>query len=337
LLKLTYFGAQALACFFSKECSLTPAVANDKTTNLSHYLKANKVVLLAFILLFCLSKNSYAVEGNPQQSYRAGFLLDSFPDIERIDLETALKFWSKKISEHEGIPASIILYTDIKKMQRDFSQQKINFIVLSPLLILDHFDLEQLADGFKIYGAGSSSEELFVITNKNSNINSVNDFKNQHLSLLKNDAISKMYASTLTLDKFNLQTNMVFNHIDYIFKSFQLIYKLFFNKTDVILVYQHAYELAIELNPQIKHRTQIIHKLANIERGIGFFHKAEDPIFREKVLKIIENIHTYTAGQQLLNIFFADKLIRSNVKDLQVVFKLKQRYLKLIDKQLSQQ
>jgi len=340
LLKLIYFWTQTLACSCSKEYSLKAApqkpVANDKPTHLTHHLKANKVVLSLFLLLCCFSQNSHAVDDAQQQSYHAGFLLDSFPDIERVDLEVALQFWAEQISKQKDIPASVTIYKDIKKMQKDFNQQKINFIVLSPLLILDYFDLKQLADGFKVYAADLSSEELLVVSNKDSNINSVNDFKNKKLSLLQNDAICEMYANTLTLDKFNLPSKIVFNHIDYIYKSPQLIYKLFFKKTDVILVYQRAYELAIELNPQIKHRTQIIHKLPNINRGLGFFHQAVDPQFRERVINILENIHRYPAGQQLLNIFFADKVIRSTVKDLQVLFKLKQKHLKLIDNQLSQ-
>lgn len=216
-------------------------------------------------------------------------------------------------------------------MQRALEQDEVNFIVSSPLAIIENFDLQQLTDGYKVYSDGSTTEDLLVITRKDSHINNVKDFKNKHLSLLMNDKLSSIFLNTLTLDHSKQQANNLFKQIDYVDKSSQLIYKLFFKQTDIILIYQQAYKLALELNPQIKHNTQIIYKLPKMHRGIGFFHKRVDPNFRNSVIFELEKIHQSFTGQQLLNIFLTDQLKRSTISDLNNVIKLKQKYDHLIE------
>ncbi len=267
------------------------------------------------------------------QSLRTGFLLNSFPDIERADLEVALKYWTEELGRQVNIPATIKIYQSLKQMQLDFEHDKINFIILPPLDIVNNFDPNQLADGYKAYTAGKATEDLLVVTLKQNKINSFRDVKNKHLSLLSNDEMSKMYANTLALESFNQIAHNVFHLIDYTYKSPQLIYKLFFKQTDVIFIYQNAYDLAVELNPQIKSKTQIIDKLVGIQRGIGFFHKSINKQFRNKVVTEMEQIHNYPQGQQLLNIFFSDKAVRSKVSDLKATQQLKQHYTQLLKRQ----
>ncbi len=285
------------------------------------------------LLLLCFSTNGTATDNNIKKlTLRTGFFLNTFPDIERVDLEAALKYWTSKFSKQTGIPASIHLYKNLKNMKRAFEENNINFIVSSPLAFIENFDLQQLTDGYKVYSEGSATEDLLIITHVDSNINSVADFKNKHLSLLFYDKTCSMFVNTLTLEYFNDKAESVFKHVDHVFKSPQLIYKLFFKQTDIILVYQRAYQLAIELNPQIKRQTRIIHKLPNMYRGLGFFHKRVDPDFRELIITELKNMHTSFQGRQLLNIFYADQLKRSSLKDLSNSLKLKQTYEKLIKK-----
>ncbi len=301
----------------------------------NHYFKS--LYLIFSLILISFPSHSFANnKTNQNQFLCTGFLLDAFPDIERADLEVALKYWAEELGRQVNIAATVKIYHDLKQMQLDFEHDKINFIILPPLAIVNYFDPNQLADGYKAYTAGKATEDLLVVTLKQSKINSFGDVKNKHLSLLLNDKVSEMYANILALERFNQKAHNVFHLINYTYKSPQLIYKLFFKQTDVIFIYQNAYDLAIELNPQIKSKTQIIDKLVGIQRGIGFFHKSVDKQFRNKVITEMEQIHNYPQGQQLLNIFFSEKAVRSKVSDLKVTQQLKQRYTQLLKRQAKQ-
>lgn len=295
--------------------------------------RLNKLVLLVSFLSFCIANNTIATENELYTNIiKTGFLLNSFPDISRTDLEVAVPFWVEGISNKVGIQSETYLYTNVDKMRDDFLQDKINFIVAAPLSIAEKFDNSQLTEGYKIVWGGQAVDSLLVVTHKQSGLNDFSKVKNQQLSLLANDPISDMYANILALENFGMEAKPVFRKINYMRKSSQLILKLFFKNTDVIFVYKGLYNLTSELNPQIRKNTQVIAELPGITRALGFFHPRVNPQFRDAVLIEVERLNAYPAGQQLLELFQADKTIRSSVEDLNSVKALKQRYLQLISK-----
>ncbi|BCG65911.1 MAG: hypothetical protein methR_P3782 [Methyloprofundus sp.] len=307
--------------------------------NLSYWLNKRFIpntskLLLSLLLVFGITQTCPADDDLFQQNtLRTGFYLESFPDISLADMEIALRFWVEEVGNGVGIPASIFIYKDLDKMRTDFYQGKINFIVSSPLFIVNEFDLQQLAEGYKIVLSDIATDKILVITHKSSDIQNLKDLGNTQLTLLLNDPIAKMYAEVLSLENYGKNATNVFSRINYTLKSNQLIYKLFFKNTDVIFVYQQAYQLAIELNPQIKDKTLVIAALPDIPRGLGYFHKKVNPEFREAVLTEVEKLDTHPRGQQLLALFQAETVRRSNLGDLKTTQQLKQRYQKLINAQ----
>jgi len=284
--------------------------------------------LLLLVILF-LSKIALcpAIENESiQPSLRTGFYLQSFPDITLTDMEVALRFWTEEVGKQVGIDASVIIYKNLETMRTDFYQGKINFIVASPLVITKNFDQEQLADGYKIVLYGSSADKLLVLSRKESQLDDFKKVHNKRLSLLANEPISKLYAELLSLKNFGKKISQIFNKINYVKNSNLLIYQLFFKDTDIIFVYQAAYNIAKELNPQIGLQTQIIASLSDIPRGLGYFHRREDPVFREKVLSEVEKLGEHIRGQQLLALFSADKIKRSTILDLKTTQQLMQDY-----------
>ncbi len=273
-------------------------------------------------------QDNYASE---QDSLRTGFYLNSFADINRVDLEIALNFWVNEITKQFNVLAKTKFYDNIEEMRNDFEQQKINFIVASPLPIINHFNSNHLAEGYKIVWDGSAEDSLLIITLKKSKLNHFSELKNKHLSILSNDPIPQIYLDILALENFGKKARGIFKKISTASKSNQLILQLFFNKTDVIVVYKKFYSLAIELNPQIKKNTQIISTLPGVTRVLGYFHKKVDPIFRNSVLTEIYNLQNHTKGQQLLALFHAEKTTPSSIHDLLSTQQLKRRYQQLIN------
>ncbi len=291
-----------------------------------------KYIFLFVVLATCLTPCSYANQNLlNRENLRTGFYLGSFPDVSLQDLDVALRFWSDEVSKQAGINSQIILYKTLAEMRDDFNTGKINFIVAAPLAIINNFDLEDLADGYKVVYLGLAEDQLLVVTHKDSGLDNFKSIKNKQLSLLLNEPVSDMFADVLALKNFGKKAKQVFKSINHIKKSNRLIYKIFFKKTDVIIVYKVAYNLAIELNPQIGLQTQVISTLNDIPRGLGFFHKRVDSKFRKFVIAEIIKLDTHPRGQQLLALFWADQAVESNITDLNTVQELRNTYLQLID------
>ena len=284
-----------------------------------------------FVIFICFANNIIAAAPNYQQAkVRSGFYLKAFSDVDRADIEVAMLFWITEIAKKANLSTSNHFYTSIEKMHQDFLQHKINFILASPLPIVKNFDPLLLADGYKVIWDGSAEDTLLVLTHKQSKLLQFSELNDKHLSLLMNDPISQMYVDMLALENFGKKPNQIFNKVSGSKTSNQLILNLFFRKTDVIFVYEKFYKLAIELNPQIKKDTQIISSLTNIPRALGYFHKDVDPVLMNIVLSEVEKLHHYAKGQQLLEIFHADKAIRSSIADLHSTQQLIKRYQNLI-------
>jgi ABC-type phosphate/phosphonate transport system substrate-binding protein len=112
-------------------------------------------------------------------------------------------------------------------------------------------------------------------------------------------------------------------------KANQIILKLFFGQADIICLYQNSYRLAIELNPQIGEKLQIISQLDGIPQGAGLFHKSVPREFRDRVSTNTLKLGTYARGKQLLQLFKADKVVRSTLSDLTATKRLYSAYKKL--------
>ncbi len=283
-----------------------------------------------FFLLYLVYGNPVNADSIEKNSLRTGFYLVSFPDVSLQDLDVVLRFWSREIGKQSGIPSTITLYKSLERMKNDFDQGKINFIVASPLSIVINFDLEDLAAGYKIVFAGHEKDKLLVVTHTESGLKNFKQLKNKKLSLLINDPISRMYADVLALKNFAKKAHQVLKITNPVRKSSQLIFKLFFKNTDVIFVYKYAYDLAIELNPQIQLKTQVIAILDDIPPALGFFHHSQDPEFRRVVIDEVLKFDKHPRGQQILSLFYAEKTVPSSINDLKTVQELHQKYLQLI-------
>ena len=288
---------------------------------------------ILFFYILSIHSISFCQETEKQlPTLRSGYYLNSFPDISIKDMEASLRFWTTETTKESGVNGETYVYSNLNKMRTDFYQGKLDFIVASPLVFVNDINLDVLVDGYKLATYGKSLDKLIVVTGIQSRLNHFKNLNHKRLAILSNDPVSQMFIDTLALEHFGKKAKQVFSTIHHIHQSSLLIYDLFFKKTDVILVYKEAYNLASELNPQIRAQTQIIAELDDIPRGISFFHRRVDPEFRELAISQALKMSDSPRQQQLLALFKSDKIERSTLDDLKTTQQLKLRYQRLIKK-----
>lgn len=264
-----------------------------------------------------------------EQTLRVGFYERAFPDFSKEDLEISVKLLSEEIGNQAGIHTTVKVYSDIALMNSDFEQGKINFVVASTLNLANDFDNNLLTDGFRLVISSDLPDSLLVLTRKNEGLDNLKVLKGKKLALVEYDPIADMYMDFLSFGTFHKSYHVGFKSIYREKKANQIILKLFFGQTDVICVYQNAYRLATELNPQILSKLQIISQLDGIPQGGGLFHKNVPPAFRERVIAEVIKLDTNARGQQLLQLFKADKSVRASLSDLTATKKLYSDYKQL--------
>ncbi len=251
-----------------------------------------------------------------EPTLRAGFYSRAFPDFSVEDLKISVKLLSEEIGKNVGIQTTVTVFDDIALMRNAFEQGKINFVVASTLNLGNDFDNKLLADGFRMVVDSDNPDRLAILTRKNEGLDDFKALRGKKLALVEYDPIADLYMDFLALSVFKKGYKDSFKGITREKKANQIILKLFFGQADAVCVYQNAFRLATELNPQLFTKLQIISQMSGIPQGAGLFHKNVSPAFREQVITEAIKLDANVRGQQLLQLFKADKVIRASLADL---------------------
>ncbi len=268
--------------------------------------------------------NLFAVE-----TLRAGFYTRAFPDFSKEDLEVSVKLLSEEIGDTVGIKTTVTVFEDIAALRQAFEQGEINFAVASSFNFANEFDNNVLADGFRLTVNSVNPDSILVLSRKNEGLDTIKSLLGKRLALVETNPIADLYIDFLAHSNFHKDVQTAFSVILREKKANQVILKLFFGQTDVACVYQNAYKLATELNPQLLTKLQILSQLDDIPFGGGYFHKKVPSEFRERVISEALKLSNNPRGQQLLELFKADKVVRSTLDDLVSTKRLYSEYKKL--------
>lgn len=273
------------------------------------------IKILALIGLTMGTALATAADKFAEPTFRAGFYTRAFPDFSYEDIEISVKMLAEEIGKQAGINTTITVFNDINLMRKAFELGEINFVVASTLNLANDFDNKLFTDGFKLV-PNDPTENLLIITRKNEGLDEFKAIRGKRLALVEYDPVADLYIDYLALSTFKKNYHASFKSISREKKAHQIILKLFFGQADVICVYQNAYKIASELNPQLLSKLQIVAQLRGIPQGAGFFHKNVPAEFREHVISKVMQLETYARGRQFLQLFKADKTIRASLADL---------------------
>lgn len=285
-------------------------------------------------LLLCLSLSVAQADDTlcNVPSVRFGFLLESFPYLSRNEAEVGLKYWVDEIAKSQHTEVTIDYYKDFNQLSEDFRACKINFIAAFPWIIATKIERSLLSDGLVLIKSGNSTNKILMVVRKDEGVHNLNDLKGKRIGLMKSDAIAETYLDVLSMNELGKPYNFVFPKLIYESKKSQLLFNLFFNKIDAVLINQSNYAIAVDLNPQLREKTQIIYQSIEIANGTGFFNAKTPKDFREWVITTIVGLGDSARDQQLLAIFEADRFGRISVADLKGLDALKLQHQSLKNK-----
>lgn len=317
---------------------LSQSNGGQKTGSHGFRIKALNVFSLRCLLgcLFCLMAINVADAADDpfaEQTLRAGFYAQSFPDFSVEDIEISVKLLTEEIAKEEGVQASVKVYEDIQAMRQDFDKGIINFVVASSILLATEFDIKLFGDGFRFVRLTESPDRLLVLGQTKSGKDGFASFRGQRLVLAQSDPMTELYLDFLSWSHFKQSYKNSFKLIKREKIAHQLILMLFFGKADVTCVYQNAYETAVEMNPQLKQKLTILSQTENVPQGMGLFHKNTPKVFSDKIIAETLELHNRPRGRQLLELFKSEQAVHSDVGNLAAVIELYRSHQRLIGKE----
>ncbi|AWI78490.1 MAG: hypothetical protein CVU19_04855 [Betaproteobacteria bacterium HGW-Betaproteobacteria-13] len=281
------------------------------------------------MLLFALATSAAHADEPPPIAI--GFYMPLIRDVPRKDVEVTLRYWVEELTKPFNLTyRPVRLYDSMDELKRDMQADKINFMVASAMAVAQHFSNEELAGGFS--GVKSTPENLLLVVRRAAGIRTLPDLTGKRVLVLDQDELSEVYLKTLLM-KASLSPNRL-AAIKKEKRSNSLVLQLFFNQGDAALINRNAFEIARTMNPQIGERLEVLEAYTFEARasGTGLFSARISPEHRDFITQAALKIGTTARGRQLLDIYQADAMVKTDVSDLNPYRELLDAYAKLADK-----
>lgn len=252
-------------------------------------------------------------------------------NVSRADVVVSFSLWVQEQANSVGVKAAdVMLFDSIEEMSQAFDTGIINIISAPPLSIALHFNRENLADGFYGIRAPGKLNSVLLLARTDKNINSIKDLRGKRLIIPEHHELAEIFLDTLTLKNYHIPYKKLFSSIDILKKDKRIVLDLFFDKADVALVNEGAFELMKELNPQLNEKIKIIANYPTKSKSYAYVNKNYP--FRQKIIDNYLSMTMSVRGRQFLSLYQQDLLEACRVKELDAYDELVQEHQKLLKK-----
>jgi len=298
-----------------------------------------KLIRLGFfsLLLYCCSffvaHAKAIISEDPVM--RLGIFYPPISDTaSRADVVVAFSLWVQEQAASLGVRAADVrLFDSIDDMSDAFDTGAINVISAPPLTIALHFKRENLTDGYIGLRAPGKLNSVLLLARTDKNINTIKDMRGKRLIMPEYHELADIFLDTLVLKEQHIPYKNFFSSTAIEKKDKRILLDLFFDKADVAMVNESAYELMKELNPQFDKKIKVIASYPTKSKSYLFVNK--NYLFRQKLIDNYARISSSVRGKQFLNLFQQELLEICSVSDLEAYDQLYREYSDLLKKYIK--
>lgn len=247
-----------------------------------------------------------------------GFYTPVIRDVPRKDVEVSLRFWIEELARTLGLTYKPVqFYDDLEVLRHDMAGGRINFLVATSMGVVQHFPQGELSDGFS--GYKNTPEHLLLVVRRDAGMRGPADLAGKRIGLLEGDELSDLYLETLLMKAWGGKPDWQrLGPISREQRSGKLAHRLFFNQIDAALMFRSGFDAALALNPQVGQRLQVLEDYTFKIRSphIGLFSSQVRPDQREQITRASLKLNDTARGRQVLQIYLADNMVRTQVSDL---------------------
>jgi phosphonate transport system substrate-binding protein len=287
-------------------------------------------------MLFALCNFAYAEETSHKEGRLIlGFFASSITEqVNRADVEVSLNFWAKELLMLEAKKYDInitssgaILFDHIEDLKHAFELGEIDMIIAPPLLISRYFKREELSDGFMGVLQDKKSDSLLLVVRTDKNINSTKDLRSKRLVMQDNDDLAEMFLDTQVLKETKKSYKNIGLTTYYQKKSNRILLDVFFDKADSAVIYKSSYDIASELNPDIRNKMKILAEYPVRSKNFSYF-RFNYP-FKKELTAVSINFNQDARAKQILEVFKTPETDYCKVVELDEYDKFYKDYLAL--------
>jgi hypothetical protein len=220
-------------------------------------LKRYFLLFACFALLWLLPGGAMS-EPEPHPAIKAGAGQEVLFYSSVTDAEIVFeKIFNKLLAEVDE-SFTVKVYENSEILIEDFKEGRLEVLVLDSLRFLELEDLIH-PDGRFFIQIGPSLKQRYVILARNGDKKiPLSGLRNRKLTVARGRLVAKRFLDVTLLQQGLPVSDRFFSEINMKKSSNTAIIDLFFGRVDLVVVPEFGYELAIELNPQLRNATTVL-------------------------------------------------------------------------------
>lgn len=265
---------------------------------------------------------------NPE-TLNVGFTRRAFLGVNPMDAEAAFKTLARTLGAAKGYDIDITVRTfeSARHLSRALTAETVN------LIILDSWSyLEMTGDGlepvFVPSDQGRVTRRYLLLARSGGNLKTLLDLRGRSLNLLAapNANLGVHWLRVLLSDRKLGMAEAFFGVLEDHTDPMAAVLPVFFGKRDAVLVDATKFELMTELNPQLNSLEAIdaSEPLVNAVICLGRSGWSSER-FRQDLVQAMAELHLKPAGQQILTLFKAGRMVPFVNSHLDTVRRLRAR------------
>jgi hypothetical protein len=155
---------------------------------------------------------------------------------------------------------TVKIYDNNDMLIRDFKEGKLEVLVLDSLLFLELEDLIHPNGRFIVQLGPSLKQRYLILVRSGDEDTLLADLRDRGLSIARGHLVAKRFLDVTLMQQGLPVSDRFFKESDMSKSSNTAIIDLFFGRVDLVVVPEFGYELALELNPQLRNATTVLAK-----------------------------------------------------------------------------
>lgn len=287
-----------------------------------------RALLLCLLLLPVLATQTRA-DTATNGPLRIGISVEAFPGVNINDVTAAIKAWSTTVIREnnlEDISYRVEIYDSTEALKRELTEGRLENVAMS---IEQYVRIGLVPDSVIVPAPGDRAEFRYVIlVNANSGITDVKELKPADILIFNAPGMNLANAWIRSL----LGTRAQSAGNNWIGEpgtagTSKAILRVFFGQAKATLVTRDAFDLACELNPQLRKSLHVIAQSPPFITSLMMFRPGWHGKSRDSFEKALLHLQNSPGGKQILTIHQSARMLRVPSSDLQPSVEFVKKYV----------
>ena len=269
----------------------------------------NNAIPAALILI-----HAFMLEAHGLEPFRIGFSRSLFTTVNDSDAKASIKVWAQTVAGERNIrmDPDAQLFDETPAMIEAMQQGSVDAMSLTYHEYRELSRVVETKDLFITKTSGALQEEYILLVHEASGLTDLAALQHRELMLHHSARTSLALA---WLDSLAIRASggeasrTYFKRINSIEKISGAVLPVFFQKQDAAVVAESGFKTMCELNPQLRRSLKTIAKSHPLIPALMCFRSDYTSPERDRLLSALRELHTTTAGEQVLMIFQSEALV----------------------------